>query len=81
MEMEIDDAPNNNKMTTTTTTTTNEIKAEELFKAAESGDTSVFQSLISQQQVLPHDILSLRNEDQRSLLHVAVSSASTQVLH
>lgn len=54
-----------------------EIKADEVFKAAESGDSSVFDSL-SPQNLLK--ILSFRNEDQRSLLHVAASSGRTQVL-
>lgn len=65
MEMEIDN-PNN----------TTRLKSEGLFKAAEVGDSSVFESL-SQQNLLK--IVSLRNEDQRSLLHVAASFGHTQV--
>lgn len=65
MDMEIDN-PNS----------TTQLKSEELFKAAEAGDSSVFESL-SQQNLLK--IVSLRNEDQRSLLHVATSSGHTQV--
>ncbi|KAL8532443.1 hypothetical protein ACS0TY_008879 [Phlomoides rotata] len=56
---------------------TAEINNEVLFKAAESGDSSVFKSL-------PEELLlkasSLLNEDGRSLLHVAVSSSQTEVV-
>ncbi|CAG7862173.1 unnamed protein product [Brassica rapa] len=47
-----------------------QIRDEELFKAAESGDSSVFMSLSPQQLVKS---LSFRNEDGRSLLHVSAS--------
>ncbi|KAL8104599.1 hypothetical protein AgCh_028717 [Apium graveolens] len=56
---------------------TTKLKPEELFKAAEAGDTSVFDSLSQPNLVM---IFSLRNEDQRSLLHVATSSGHTQVV-
>lgn len=52
------------------------IKDKDLFEAAETGDSSTFQSLA------PEHIsksLSLRNEDGRSLLHVAVSSRRPEV--
>lgn len=52
------------------------IKKEELFKAAESGDSSLFKSLAEERL---HRALSLRNEDGRSLLHVAVSSSQIDV--
>lgn len=68
MEMEID-APNPEVSGI-------QIKDDDLFKAAESGDSSIFKSL-SQQHLL--HFLSLRNEDRRSLLHVAASSGHTQV--
>ncbi|KAK6921944.1 Ankyrin repeat [Dillenia turbinata] len=64
MEMEIDDPKP-------------EIKDEDLFKAAELGNVSVFESL-SPQQLL--HALSLKNEDVRSLLHVAASSGQTEVV-
>lgn len=54
-----------------------EIKEKELFKAAESGDSLIFKSL-SEQELLK--ALSLRNEDGRTLLHLAVSAAQTEVL-
>ncbi|KAK6133752.1 hypothetical protein DH2020_032463 [Rehmannia glutinosa] len=54
-----------------------EIKDKDLFKAAESGDSSVFKSL-SEEQL--HKASSLRNEDGRSLLHVAVSSSQPEVV-
>ncbi|KAM3278234.1 hypothetical protein ACQJBY_045848 [Aegilops geniculata] len=50
---------------------------KELFLAAESGDASVFSSLA------PADLaaaLSLRNEDGRSLVHVAASSARPEAV-
>ncbi|KAL0296863.1 UNVERIFIED_CONTAM: hypothetical protein Sradi_6738400 [Sesamum radiatum] len=53
-----------------------QIKVGDLFKAAESGDSSLFKSL-SEEQILKAS--SLRNEDGRSLLHVAVSSSKTEV--
>ena len=53
-----------------------QIKDDDLFKAAESGDASTFKSL-------SHDLLSkalsLRNEDARSLIHVAASSSQPDV--
>lgn len=52
------------------------IKDEHLFKAAETGDSSAFTALSSQQL---SQSLSLRNEDDRSLLHVAVSSGHADV--
>ncbi|MBA0624545.1 hypothetical protein Godav_009888 [Gossypium davidsonii] len=54
-----------------------EIKEKDLFKAAEKGDSSIFQSL-SQDHLTKS--LKLRNEDARSLLHVAVSSAHPEVV-
>lgn len=71
MEMEIDNPKANDKANN------NQIKDEDLFKAAENGDVSVFESL-SDGQLLKS--LSLRNEDARSLLHVAVSFAQAQVV-
>lgn len=53
-----------------------EMKGEDLFRAAESGDSSVFKSL-SEEQL--RKASRLRNEDGRSLLHVAVSSSQTEV--
>ncbi|MBA0809030.1 hypothetical protein Gohar_024715 [Gossypium harknessii] len=53
-----------------------EIKEKDLFKAAEKGDSSIFKSL-SQDHLTKS--LKLRNEDARSLLHVAVSSAHPEV--
>lgn len=52
------------------------IKDEDLFKAAESGDSSIFTALTP---LRLSKSLSLRNEDGRSLLHVAVSSAHLRV--
>ncbi|XP_049405747.1 uncharacterized protein LOC125869221 isoform X1 [Solanum stenotomum] len=54
-----------------------QIKDKDLFKAAESGDSSLFKSLPKEQLFKS---LSLRNEDARSLLHVAVSSGHTEVV-
>ncbi|MBA0566753.1 hypothetical protein Golob_011539 [Gossypium lobatum] len=54
-----------------------EIKEKDLFKAAEKGDSSIFKSL-SQDHLTKS--LKLRNEDARSLLHVAVSSAHLEVV-
>ncbi|KAL0408729.1 UNVERIFIED_CONTAM: hypothetical protein Sradi_1807300 [Sesamum radiatum] len=54
-----------------------QIKEGDLFKAAESGDSSLFKSL-SEEQLLKAS--SLRNEDGRSLLHVAVSSSKREVV-
>ncbi|CAH1414200.1 unnamed protein product [Lactuca virosa] len=53
------------------------INDDDLFRAADNGDVSFFKSL-SQAQLLR--CLALRNEDGRSLLHVAVSSARTEVV-
>ena len=53
-----------------------QIRDEELFKAAESGDSSVFMSLSPQQLAKS---LSFRNEDGRSLLHVSASFGHSQV--
>ncbi|XP_044492724.1 26S proteasome non-ATPase regulatory subunit 10-like [Mangifera indica] len=50
---------------------------KDLFKAAETGDSSIFQSL-SQQHLSKS--LSLKNEDGRSLLHVAVSSSHPEMM-
>lgn len=55
------------------------MKEKELFKAAESGDASLFNSLSSNSNRLSN-FLSLRNEDGRSLLHVAVSSSHPEVV-
>lgn len=52
------------------------IKDDDLFKAAESGDSSVFRALSPEQF---SKSLALRNEDGRSLLHVAVSSSHAEV--
>lgn len=52
------------------------INDDDLFRAADNGDVSFFKSL-SQPQLFR--CLALRNEDGRSLLHVAVSSARTEV--
>lgn len=54
-----------------------QIKDKDLFKAAESGDSSLFKSL-PEEQLLKS--LSLRNEDDRSLLHVAVSFGHSEVI-
>ncbi|PPE01924.1 hypothetical protein GOBAR_DD01064 [Gossypium barbadense] len=54
-----------------------EIKEKDLFKAAEKGDSSIFKPL-SEDQITKS--LKLRNEDARSLLHVAVSSAHPEVV-
>ncbi|GFY98412.1 ankyrin repeat family protein [Actinidia rufa] len=52
-------------------------KVEDLFNAAEKGDSSIFRAL-SQEQLLK--ALSLRNDDCRSLLHVAASSGHAEVV-
>ncbi|XP_031400492.1 26S proteasome non-ATPase regulatory subunit 10 [Punica granatum] len=62
MEMEID-AP---------------MKDDDLFRAAETGNSSVFRSLSPEQLT---QALSLTNEDGRSLLHVAVSSGKSEVVN
>ena len=53
-----------------------DIKENDLFKAAENGDSSTFESLSPEKL---SKALSLRNEDGRSLLHVAASSGHSQV--
>jgi 26S proteasome non-ATPase regulatory subunit 10 len=53
-----------------------QIKDDDLFKAAESGDASTFKSLSHH---LLSKALSLRNEDARSLIHVAASSSQPEV--
>lgn len=53
-----------------------QIRDEELFKAAEWGDSSLFMSL-SQEQLSKS--LNFTNEDGRSLLHVAASFGHSQV--
>ncbi|PNX85613.1 26S proteasome non-ATPase regulatory subunit 10-like protein [Trifolium pratense] len=53
------------------------IKEKDLFKAAEEGDSSIFESLSPQSL---SKSLSLTNEDARSLLHVAASSGHSKVL-
>ncbi|KAK8647505.1 hypothetical protein V6N13_121240 [Hibiscus sabdariffa] len=54
-----------------------QIKEKDLFKAAETGESSIFKSL-SEEHLSKS--LKLRNEDGRSLLHVAVSSARPEVV-
>ena len=49
---------------------------EDLFRAAAAGESRIFSSLSRQQLQLSR---SLRNEDGRSLLHVAASSGHTEV--
>lgn len=53
-----------------------QIRDEELFKAAEWGDSSLFMSLSPEQLAKS---LNFRNEDGRSLLHVAASFGHSQV--
>ncbi|CAM8879763.1 unnamed protein product [Rhodiola kirilowii] len=65
--MEIDDASG----------TQNFLKGEVLFKAAEAGDASVFNNLTEDQLL---KVLSLRNEDGRSVLHVSASSGRVEVV-
>lgn len=69
MEMEID-TPWEPEITGT------KIKGEDLFRAAETGDLAVFRNL-SQEQFLTAS--TLRNEDDRSLIHVAASSGHAEV--
>jgi 26S proteasome non-ATPase regulatory subunit 10 len=52
------------------------IKEKDLFKAAEEGDSSIFESLSPQSL---SKSFSLTNEDARSLLHVAASSGHSKV--
>ncbi|XP_068655023.1 uncharacterized protein [Aristolochia californica] len=54
------------------------VKDEDLFRAAELGELSVFQSLSEEELQRAQ---SLRNEDGRSLLHVAVAFGHAKVLH
>ncbi|KMT09011.1 hypothetical protein BVRB_6g137170 isoform B [Beta vulgaris subsp. vulgaris] len=54
-----------------------EMAAKEVFKAAEIGDTSVFKSFSDDKL---SKFLSLRNDDGRSLLHVAASSTHSEVV-
>lgn len=66
MEMEVDAQPQQDI-----------IKQEkDLFKAAETGDSSTFKALSPETL---SKALYLRNEDARSLLHVAASSGHSQV--
>lgn len=53
-----------------------QVKEGDLFKAAENGDAAIFRALSPENF---SKSLSLRNEDGRSLLHVAVSSGHSQV--
>ena len=66
MEMEIDPPPRPEC----------QFQHEDLFRAAETGDSSVFKALSKDQL---SKSLSLRNEDGRSLLHVAASSGQLEV--
>ena len=52
------------------------VKEKDLFKAAEEGDAATFQALSAETL---SKALSLRNEDARSLLHVATSFGHSQV--
>ncbi|WVZ09854.1 hypothetical protein V8G54_014384 [Vigna mungo] len=52
------------------------LKEKDLFKAAEEGDTATFQALSAETL---SKALSLRNEDARSLLHVAASFGHSQI--
>jgi len=53
-----------------------DVKEKDLFKAAEEGDAAMFQALSAETL---SKALSLRNEDARSLLHVAASFGHSQV--
>jgi 26S proteasome non-ATPase regulatory subunit 10 len=59
------------------TDTAKQMRDEELFKAAEWGDSSLFMSL-SEEQLSKS--LNFRNEDGRSLLHVAASFGHSQIV-
>lgn len=72
MEMEVDGSATNSN----SKIDMDQIKAEDLFKAAENGDVSLLNNL-SEEQLLK--ALSLRDEDSRSLLHVAVSFGRSEV--
>lgn len=52
-------------------------QAEELFEAAAKGDHKLFEELPEQQLL---QALSLRNEDGRSLLHVAAAAGQAHVI-
>ncbi|KAJ1389823.1 Ankyrin repeat [Sesbania bispinosa] len=65
MEMEVDSETKQEVM-----------KEKDLFKAAEEGNSSIFEA-VSPQTL--SKALSLRNEDARSLLHVAASSGHSQL--
>lgn len=54
-----------------------EVKEKDLFKATEDGDTSALESVSS--ETLSKALITLRNEDGRTLLHVAASSGHSQV--
>lgn len=51
-------------------------KPEDLFEAAEKGDTSIFEALPEEEL---RRARTLRNEDDRSLLHVAAASGHSKV--
>lgn len=51
-------------------------KPEDLFEAAEKGDTSIFE-VLSEEEL--RRSRTLRNEDDRSLLHVASASGYSEV--
>ncbi|KAK3421851.1 hypothetical protein EUGRSUZ_G02461 [Eucalyptus grandis] len=70
MEMEIDSAPS-------ATPEQRPIRDEDLFKAAEGGDPAAFRALARDQL---SKVLSLRNEDGRSLLHVAASAGHAEIV-
>jgi 26S proteasome non-ATPase regulatory subunit 10 len=53
-----------------------QIKDKDLFKAAETGDSSTFKSLPPERL---SKALSLQNDDGRSVLHVAASSGHPEV--
>lgn len=54
-----------------------QIEDKDLFKAAETGDSSAFKSLPPE---LLSKALALQNEDGRSVLHVAASSGHPEVI-
>uniref|UniRef100_A0A2P2JH41 Ankyrin repeat family protein n=1 Tax=Rhizophora mucronata TaxID=61149 RepID=A0A2P2JH41_RHIMU len=54
----------------------NQIKDKDLFKAAETGDSATLKTLSPEHL---SRALSLRNDDGRSLLHVAASSGHPEV--
>uniref|UniRef100_A0A0D6R704 Uncharacterized protein n=1 Tax=Araucaria cunninghamii TaxID=56994 RepID=A0A0D6R704_ARACU len=59
--------------------TTTNMKDDDLFKAAESGNLEVFQRLAEDQLQL-NRARSIRNEDSRSLLHVAAAAGHHQIV-